>query len=102
MIRPPPTSTLFPSTTLSRSRESGSVFMLPTYLFLGCMVLLLSWGLVVYGFGPPGPTKTFEPPIEPLTLALLLRAFASGGAALTDRKSTRLNSSHSQISYAVF
>src|SRR2546430_9279644 len=29
-------------------------------------------------------------------------AFASGLAALEDRKSTRLNSSHSQISYAVF
>src|SRR5438270_2222655 len=31
-----------------------------------------------------------------------LRRLADGGAEIEDRKSTRLNSSHSQISYAVF
>src|SRR2546430_13600296 len=34
--------------------------------------------------------------------ALLVARGRGGPAALTDRKSTRLNSSHSQISYAVF
>src|SRR5581483_12004543 len=64
-------------------RESGTVFMLPTYVFLGSMAVLLGWGLVQYGFRPPGPPRAFEPPLEPLTFVLMLRAFASGGAALT-------------------
>src|SRR6266849_5717598 len=34
-------------------RESGSVFMLPTYVFLACMAALLGWGLFRFGFGPP-------------------------------------------------
>src|SRR2546430_7265895 len=63
MIRRPPRSTLFPYTTLFRSRSA-----------------------------PPSPSSSSRsvptdrpPPDSPL-----------------DRKSTRLNSSHSQISYAVF
>src|SRR4051812_43044075 len=60
-------------------RESGSVFMLPTYIFLGCMVLLLGVGLFRFGFGPATPPQSFEPALEPLTLFLMLRAFASGG-----------------------
>src|SRR6478736_3593593 len=35
-------------------RESGSVFMLPTYVFLACMTALLGVGLFRFGFGPPG------------------------------------------------
>src|SRR5690606_41613559 len=38
----------------------------------------------------------------PLTTQLLLPAAVGGGAGRTDRKSTRLNSSHVKISYAVF
>src|ERR687885_2962305 len=64
-------------------RESGSVFMLPTYVFLACMAALLGWGLVRFGFGPPGQPTAVHQAIEPLTLFLMLRAFASGGAALT-------------------
>src|SRR2546428_7878609 len=65
MIRRPPRSTLFPYTTLFRSRR------------------------------PPHRTAHFH---RPHTSASTLdeRAWA------TDRKSTRLNSSHDQISYAVF
>src|SRR2546430_17607724 len=64
MIRRPPRSTLFPYTTLFRSRLQ-----------------------LLHHRPPRGPPR--------------------GGAALhrvlpRDRKSTRLNSSHSQISYAVF
>src|SRR5437660_7017753 len=33
-------------------RESGTIFMLPTYVFLACMVALLGWGLFRYGIGP--------------------------------------------------
>jgi amino acid transporter len=64
-------------------RESGSVFMLPTYIFLASMAALLGFGLFQFGFGPPAPAHEFQPALEPLTLFLMLRAFASGGAALT-------------------
>src|SRR2546430_7515443 len=40
--------------------------------------------------------------IEPQTLVWLLERDPSAYRAIIDRKSTRLNSSHSQISYAVF
>jgi amino acid transporter len=64
-------------------RESGSIFMLPTYFFLACMTVLLGWGLLRFGFGPHGQPPTVQAAVEPLTLFLMLRAFASGGAALT-------------------
>src|SRR2546427_7973776 len=70
MIRRPPSSTLFPYTTLFRSRlEAAAAGRLPGYLLRG------------------GPAVV--PP-------------AAGRIRRTDRKSTRLNSSHSQISYGVF
>src|SRR3712207_9472305 len=50
MIRRPPRSTLFPYTTLFRSlrgiRESGSIFAVPTYLFLVGIFALIGLGLV--------------------------------------------------------
>src|SRR2546430_13441746 len=69
MIRRPPRSTLFPYTTLFRSR--GSVD-----------------GVDVRLEDPEGC---------PRYMAAVIR-----GVRVGDRKSTRLNSSHSQISYAVF
>src|SRR3989449_4575914 len=69
MIRRPPRSTLFPYTTLFRSREPRVVVQHA----LGC-------GLVT----------------EEITIRL------QGDRARQDRKSTRLNSSHGYISYAVF
>src|SRR5947209_13507187 len=41
-------------------RESGSVFMLPTYIFLVCMAGLLGVGLFRFGFGPPAPSQEFQ------------------------------------------
>src|SRR5206468_7880428 len=64
MIRPPPTSTLFPYTTLFRSDAVG---------------LILVGRVGVVAAVPDGPAQPGS-----------------------DRKSTRLNSSHDQISYAVF
>lgn len=64
-------------------RESGTIFMLPTYAFLGCMAALLVGGFMRYGFGPPAEPRTVVEATQPLTLFLMLRAFASGGAALT-------------------
>ncbi len=64
-------------------RESGTIFMLPTYAFLVAMGTLLVVGFVRVGFGPPTQPASAREVLEPLTLFLLLRAFASGGAALT-------------------
>src|SRR2546422_6029354 len=75
MIRRPPRSTLFPYTTLFRSflAQWNTMVLYPGSLFY--LVFPLSWSLAVF---------------------CLLHQF------LSDRKSTRLNSSHGYISYAVF
>src|SRR5688572_32531777 len=76
MIRRPPRSTLFPYTTLFRS-----------------VVGVVHGGA---GRGAGGPARGL-----PAADVRGLRAGSAAGAG-GDRKSTRLNSSHSQISYAVF
>src|SRR2546430_11556064 len=78
MIRRPPRSTLFPYTTLFRSAAEaapGCEEFTGANLLLQASIALDQFGLVA-------------------ALALL--------ECIADRKSTRLNSSHSQISYAVF
>src|SRR3712207_7046093 len=86
MIRRPPRSTLFPYTTLFRS---------------GLAILHVAWAT-----GSSWPAKDRD------ALADLMAGRAGGSvppptacltvATLLDRKSTRLNSSHANISYAVF
>src|SRR2546427_4213260 len=80
MIRRPPRSTLFPYTTLFRSDGGGQ--RAPHELL---------------------SDREFEV-MRRLGSGLTISQIASELAlsAKTDRKSTRLNSSHSQISYAVF
>src|SRR2546429_1706357 len=87
MIRRPPRSTLFPYTTLFRSNQAARAFR---------------------GFQEPG--------MEPQLLQAVSASQARDSRAdyydfffesqveqsLSDRKSTRLNSSHGYISYAVF
>lgn len=73
---------------LRGARESGRIFAVPTYLFIGSILLMLGVGLVrtVTGQTTPaaaGPSGTGPPVFEGLTLFLLLRAFASGCTALT-------------------
>src|SRR2546427_1081063 len=75
MIRRPPRSTLFPYTTLFRSRGGRAPTARPRPARHDRAVR-----------GPPRSREERGP--DP--------------ARLRDRKSTRLNSSHSQISYAVF
>src|SRR2546427_9455545 len=77
MIRRPPRSTLFPYTTLFRSEEDRR-----HWWFRGRLAVLLA---------------TLRRVLPPGRLHLLELGCGTG-----DRKSTRLNSSHSQISYAVF
>src|SRR2546427_7717050 len=89
MIRRPPRSTLFPYTTLFRS-VSGCCRRCPRRLFLR---LPLS-RLVLPSADPRLSHRHKQQFLHP---SLAWHALSS-----TDRKSTRLNSSHSQISYAVF
>src|SRR2546422_5165690 len=85
MIRRPPRSTLFPYTTLFRS------------VHLNTAVLAFTTGLalltgVAFGLAP---ALTASRPN-------LVVGLKSGAGQAGDRKSTRLNSSHGYISYAVF
>src|SRR2546422_7129155 len=81
MIRRPPRSTLFPYTTLFRSPEvsvphdTGPVELEPLNLKFG--------GSILEERGRPSVGRVIEEVVQ-------------------DRKSTRLNSSHGYISYAVF
>src|SRR5688572_31951938 len=82
MIRRPPRSTLFPYTTLFRSCQP----------FQDSVQGLLN-----------NPRATVDPQAK--TLIMWINdggTFNKGWIKIEDRKSTRLNSSHSQISYAVF
>src|SRR2546430_7048025 len=79
MIRRPPRSTLFPYTTLFRSCRLAWASRNVTF---GCAALAI--GCVCPHLRPWGPDQCVATSPE------------------RDRKSTRLNSSHSQISYAVF
>ncbi|HZT09090.1 MAG TPA: APC family permease [Chloroflexota bacterium] len=65
-------------------RESGTIFAAPTYLFIGSIVLMLVAGIARLAIGdlPPVPAREVVAS-EPLTVFLVLRAFASGCAALT-------------------
>lgn len=69
-------------------KESGSTFAVPTYFFLVMMVLTVGFGFFRYLAGTLGTVEN-PPPLElihaaqPLTLFLILRAFANGTTALT-------------------
>src|SRR5260221_7818585 len=86
MIRRPPRSTLFPYTTLFRSdqvwwqQKENQAMSIEEYA-----------GAIV-------------PRLRSLRMRVLLEPgrFLVGNAGVLDRKSTRLNSSHTVISYAVF
>src|SRR2546430_8939152 len=73
MIRRPPRSTLFPYTTLFRSHKPSAAA----------------------GGATSHRVKLATTPTRPMATLVT-------GPTRADRKSTRLNSSHSQISYAVF
>src|SRR2546427_3807568 len=79
MIRRPPRSTLFPYTTLFRSLHRPAVYCSPDCGAVGS-----------------------QPARERDDIEGFSTRFSRGVRGGGDRKSTRLNSSHSQISYAVF
>src|SRR3712207_8097140 len=95
MIRQPPRSTLFPYTTLFRSTKQGDggIWRLPVGNQHPDRIL------EVMNVGADNPARDCEPPPGSRSIILLSRMY-TGKAE--DRKSTRLNSSHDNISYAVF
>ncbi|MEG4575068.1 APC family permease [Microcoleus sp. N3A4] len=64
-------------------RESGNIFMVPTYAFLVGIFVLIGCGLFQQATGHVLPTLQNIPAKEPLGLFLLARAFAAGCTALT-------------------
>src|SRR2546430_7763205 len=98
MIRRPPRSTLFPYTTLFRS--SGQ----KTAEHSRNCVHDASEAEVWIGLDGSGKMRCrcFGRKILPVDNASLELAHRLRDRGSEDRKSTRLNSSHSQISYAVF
>src|SRR2546429_6589954 len=89
MIRRPPRSTLFPYTTLFRSKRGSSLFSLSAPEMAQLLVESLQASV------DRGRQQTIMIFRKQLRLRpCLLR--------IEDRKSTRLNSSHGYISYAVF
>src|SRR3712207_7661152 len=102
MIRRPPESPLFPSTTLFRSNRftaelNDKLEQVVKAALADRKPARLSWGVGRVGFAKNrraagGPTDHDLP-------VLVVRGTDN---KVRDRKSTRLNSSHANISYAVF
>src|SRR2546430_2915964 len=92
MIRRPPRSTLFPYTTLFRSGVEGGPGGLQLRRHLALVLDQLTQALAQLGAVDTLPLSLLEP----------FEGLMQTGEPDIDRKSTRLNSSHSQISYAVF
>src|SRR5258707_7955740 len=83
MIRRPPRSTLFPYTTLFRSLPANNIAEL---------MALLRQSPGKYNFASSGVGTSLQLAGEMINIE----------GKVQDRKSTRLNSSHANISYAVF
>ncbi|MFZ0947321.1 MAG: APC family permease [Candidatus Sulfotelmatobacter sp.] len=69
-------------------REAGTAFAVPTYLFVGTLLITLGAGVlrVLLSVGHPTPVVPLPPPphaTEAVTYWLLLKVFASGCTALT-------------------
>src|SRR3712207_7647066 len=91
MIRRPPRSTLFPYPTLFRSPILGGVLNVQAE-----RTTVSEEGAGASAPEAPTNVRVDPPPAEPVSTGN--DALRAGG----DRKSTRLNSSHANISYAVF
>ncbi len=66
-------------------RESGRLFAAPTYVFVVTLGALIAYGSLgaIFDFIPEKPYEAHPPGLEGVGLFLILRAFASGCAALT-------------------
>jgi len=66
--------------------ESGTIFALPTYIFIASVLLLVGVGLARTLLGQPPVVTGVTPisvPVESMSLLLLMRAFADGCSAMT-------------------
>src|SRR3712207_7822883 len=96
MIRRPPRSTLFPYTTLFRSPIPGvGSNRVNAALYYGGPQLMARTVGDLVGVQPDYVFTTSFTGLRNVIRSL-------GGVTVKDRKSTRLNSSHANISYAVF
>src|SRR5688572_32545821 len=94
MIRRPPRSTLFPYTTLFRSSSGAALAWLDrTYKEAECGFLM---------FRLPSALTIIRRLVKTYQDGSIFALEQTHDSFVIDRKSTRLNSSHSQISYAVF
>jgi amino acid transporter len=81
--------TLLTVANLRGLRESGNIFAVPTYLFVGGALVMIGLGIAAILSGDPAasfPAPDIEPPpfgFEAVTAVLLIRAFAFGSVALT-------------------
>lgn len=66
-------------------RESSKAFSIPTYAFIFAILAMIAAGVIKYKSGAqiPEPLPDTMKAIEPVTLILLLKAFANGCAAVT-------------------
>src|SRR3712207_7735859 len=102
MIRRPPRSTLFPYTTLFRSVDDLKVYyrtLRGEVRALDGVTFSLADGEIMGLVGESGSGKTT---LGKALIRMDSRMRHVGGTVTLDRKSTRLNSSHVNISYAVF
>src|SRR2546422_8216721 len=100
MIRRPPRSTLFPYTTLFRSGDRG-----PRLRLAAAGVFLWSVATVASGLAPTYAALLLARAVVGVgeaSYAVVTQSLLSDCYPPEDRKSTRLNSSHGYISYAVF
>src|SRR3712207_9017579 len=98
MIRRPPRSTLFPYTTLFRSELSEGDLVLT---FNKTIDLMRQVREMLADVSPDHPLRRTLGEAERLLRRGIVEQSLTLGFA-PDRKSTRLNSSHANISYAVF
>src|SRR3712207_8669730 len=96
MIRRPPRSTLFPYTTLFRSVGSPLPVAFSAFLFLYLNHRGPAW------VERDLPCPPFLVPPDHVAASTTPRTKQELQKQSLDRKSTRLNSSHANISYAVF
>ena len=69
-------------------RETGGLFMVPTYIFIACLLGMIAIGLVKAMLAGGHPVPVIAPPrlthvTAAVSLWLILRAFASGCTAMT-------------------
>src|SRR5690606_40152388 len=97
LLHPPPISTLFPYTTLFRSVQDTAV-VLPSLIYR--IFNKKTFKLIYDDHELPNENESIQYRIYQFFEKLLMRK--SDIVIFADRKSTRLNSSHVKISYAVF